>query len=87
MEFVGGPVLNRLDSRPGDVGSKYKENVGREGTEVTLIDVRLLELHRQVKTFICAAHTLASVIQRHIEELRFKVLRKTYPKYHTGGLN
>lgn len=55
MEFVGGPVLNRLDCRPDGVGSKYKETVSREGTEVALIDVTLLELHGQVKTFICHA--------------------------------
>lgn len=40
MEFVGGPILIRLDGRPDDVGSKYKENGGLEGTEVALINVR-----------------------------------------------
>lgn len=86
MEFVGGPVLNRLDCKPDDVGSKCKEDVGREGTEGALIDVRLLELHRQVKTFVCTAHILASVIQRHIEELRFKALRKASPKCPYGWI-
>lgn len=40
LEFVGGPILIRLDGRPDDVGSKYKENGGLEGTEVALINVR-----------------------------------------------